>query len=116
MESNCKRKEFTPKKDAESKQKKRLKDTARCTVKNVEAKVRVPETCESGESDSDIEFLKVVPGTFQDHVFVHRKVKTEVKDVDVKIEETRRNLFHVNVSESDYSEVETETSKVKKTC
>ena len=77
-------------------------------------------TCESGESDSDIEFLKEVPGTFQDHVFVHRKVKTEVKDVDekasvdVKIEETRRNLFHVNVSESDYSEVETETSKVKK--
>ena len=120
MESNCKRNEFTPKKDAESKQKKRLKDTARCTVKNVEAKVRVPETCESGESDSDIEFLKEVPGTFQDHVFVHRKVKTEVKDVDekasvdVKIEETRRNLFHVNVSESDYSEVETETSKVKK--
>ena len=120
MESNCKRKEFSPKKDAESKQKKRLKDTARCTVKNVEAKVRVPETCESGESDSDIEFLKEVPGTFQDHVFVHRKVKTEVKDVDekasvdVKIEETRRNLLHVNVSESDYSEVETETSKVKK--
>ena len=120
MESNCKRKEFTPKKDAVRKQKKRLKDTARCTVKNVEAKVHVPETCESGESDSDIEFLKEVPGTFQDHVFVHRKVKTEVKDVDekasvdVKIEETRRNLFHVNVSESDYSEVETETSKVKK--
>ena len=53
-------------------------------------------------------------------MFVHRKVKTEVKDVDqkesvdVKIEETRRNLFHVNVSESDCSEVETETSKVKK--
>ena len=68
MESNCKRKEFTPKKDAESKQKKIL---VRCTVKNVEAaaKVCVPETCESGESDSD-------------HVFVHRKVKTEVKDVD----------------------------------
>ena len=69
MESNCKRKEFTPKKYAESKQKKRL---VRCTVKkNVEAaaKVRVPEICESGESDSD-------------HVFVHRKVKTEVKDVD----------------------------------
>ena len=34
--------------------------------------------------------------------------------VDVKIEETRRNLFHVNVSESNCSEVETETSKVKK--
>ena len=31
----------------------------------------------------------------------------------MKIEETRRNLFHVNVSESDCSEVETETSKVK---
>ena len=30
MESNCKRKEFTPKKDAESKQKKRL---VRCTMK-----------------------------------------------------------------------------------
>ena len=60
--------ESTPKKDAESKQKKRL---VNCTVKSVEAaiKVRVPETCESGESDSD-------------HVFVHRKVKTEVKDVD----------------------------------
>ena len=29
----------------------------------------MPETCESGESDSD-------------HVFVHRNVKTEVKDVD----------------------------------
>ena len=41
--------------------------------KNVEvaAKVRVPETCESGGSDSD-------------HVFVHRKVKTEVKDVDYR--------------------------------
>ena len=57
------------------------------------------------------------------HVFAHRKVKTEMKDVDekasvdLKIEETRRNLFHVNVSESDCSEVETETSKVKKkTC
>ena len=67
----------------------------------------MPETCESGES-------------YSDHVFVHRKVKTEVKDVDekasvdVKIEETRRNLFHVNVSESDCSEFETETSKVKK--
>ena len=67
----------------------------------------MPETCESGESDSD-------------HVFVHRKVKTEVKDVDekasvdLKIEGTRRNLFHVNVSESDCSEVETETSKVKR--
>ena len=77
--------------------------------KNVEvaAKVRVPEICESGGSDSD-------------HVFVHRKVKTEVKDVDekasvdLKIGETRRNLYHVNVSESDCSEVETETSKVKK--
>ena len=107
MESNCIRKEFTPKKDAESKQKERLKDTARCTAKNVEAKVHVHETCESGESDSDIEFLKEVPGTVQDHVFVHRKVKTEVKDVDekasvdVKIEETHRNLFYVNVSESD---------------
>ena len=84
-------------------------------------KLRLPETCESGESDSDIEFLKEVPGTFQDHVFVHRKVKIEVKDVDqkasvdVKIEETRRNLFHVNVlCESDCSEAETETSKVKK--
>ena len=72
-----------------------LRTQLRCTVKHVEAKVRVPETCESGESDSDIEFLKEVPGTFQDHVFVHRKVKTEVKDVDekasvdVKIEETR---------------------------
>ena len=32
----------------------------------------------------------------------------------MKIEETRGNLFHVNVSESDCSEVETETSKVKK--
>ena len=32
----------------------------------------------------------------------------------MKIEETRRNLFHVNISESDCSEVETETSKVKK--
>ena len=32
----------------------------------------------------------------------------------MKIEETRRNLLHVNVSESDCSEVETETSKVKK--
>ena len=32
----------------------------------------------------------------------------------MKIEETHRNLFHVNVSESDCSEVETETSKVKK--
>ena len=31
----------------------------------------------------------------------------------MKIEETRRNLFHVNVSESDCSEVETEASKVK---
>ena len=83
-------------------------------------KVRVSETCESGKSDSDIEFLKETPGFSQDHVFVHRKVKTEVKDVDqkesvdVKIEETCRNLFHVNVSESDCSEVETETSKVKK--
>ena len=53
-------------------------------------------------------------------MFVHRKVKTEMKDVDekasvdVKIEETRRNLFHVNVSESDCSAVEPETSKVKK--
>ena len=71
------------------------------------AKVRVPGTCESGGSDSD-------------HVFVHRKVKTEVKDVDekasvdLKIKETRRNLFHVNVSESDCSEFETETSKVKR--
>ena len=119
MESNCKKKEFTPEKDAESEQKKRLKDTVTCTVKNAGVKLRVPETCESGESDSDIEFLKEVPGTFQDHVFVHRKVKIEVKDVDqkasvdVKIEEARRNLFHVNVSESDCSEVETETSKVK---
>ena len=66
----------------------------------------MPETCQSDESDFD-------------HVFVHRKVKTKVKDadektlVDVKIEETRRNSFHVNVSESDGSEVETETSKVK---
>ena len=34
--------------------------------------------------------------------------------MDVKIEETRRNLFHANVSESDCSEVENETSKVKK--
>ena len=55
-----------------------------------------------------------------DHVFVHRKVKTEVKDVDekasvdVKIEETRRHLFDVNVTESDCSAVEPETSKVKK--
>ena len=34
----------------------------------------------------------------------------------MKIEETRRNLFHVNISESDCSEAEaeTETSKVKK--
>ena len=54
-------------------------------------------------------------------MFAHRKVKTEMKDVDekasvdLKIEETRRNLFHVNVvSESDCSEVETETSKVKR--
>ena len=97
-------------------QKKRLKDVVTCTVKNAEVKLRVPETCESGESDSDIEFLKEVPGTFQDHVFVQRKVKIEVKVVDqkasldAKIEETRRNLFHVNVSESDCSE----TSKVKK--
>ena len=80
-------------------QKKRLKDVVTCTVKNAEVKLRVPETCESGESDSDIEFLKEVPGTFQDHVFVHRKVKIEVKvvdqkaSVDVKIEETRRNLL-----------------------
>ena len=34
--------------------------------------------------------------------------------VGLKIEETCLNLFHVNVSESDCSEVETETSKVKK--
>ena len=52
-------------------------------------------------------------------MFVHRKVKTKVKDVDqkesvdVKIEETRRNLFHVKVSKSYCSEVETETSKKK---
>ena len=32
----------------------------------------------------------------------------------MKIEETHRNLYHVNVSESDRNEVETETSKVKK--
>ena len=32
----------------------------------------------------------------------------------MKIEETRRNLFDVNVSESDCTEVENETSKVKK--
>ena len=53
MESNCKRKEFTPEKDVESEQK-RLKDTVTCTVKNAEVKL---EACESGESDSDIEFL-----------------------------------------------------------
>ena len=78
------------------------------------------ETCESGESDSNIEFLEEIPGTIHHHTFVHRKVKTEVKDidqkesVDVKIKETRRNLFRVKVSESDCSEVETETSKVRK--
>ena len=32
----------------------------------------------------------------------------------MKIEGTRQNLFHANVSESDCSEVETETSKVKR--
>ena len=48
MESNCKRKEFTPEKDVESEQKKRLKDTVTCTVKNAEVKL---EACESGESD-----------------------------------------------------------------
>ena len=121
MDSNAKRKDVTPKKDAEIE----LKYTVTFTVKheNAEVKVHVLETCENGESDSDIEFLKEIPGTIQ-HVFVHRKVKTEVKDadqkesVDVKIEETRRNLFHVKVSESDCScsEVETETSKVKITC
>ena len=46
-------------------QKKRFKDTVTCTVKTAEVKVRhVPETCKNGESDSDIEFLKEVPGTF----------------------------------------------------
>ena len=77
MESNCKRKEFTPKKDAESEQKKRLKDTVTCTIKNEKMKVHMAETCESSESDSDTEFLKEVPGTFQDHVFVDRKSKSK---------------------------------------
>ena len=77
MESNCKRKEFTPEKDAESEQKKRLKDTVICTVKYAEVKVRIAETCESSESDSDAEFLKEVPGTFQDHVFVDKKSKSK---------------------------------------
>ena len=51
------KKGFTPDKDAESEQKKRLKDTVTCTVKNAEVKL---EACESGESDSDIEFLNPI--------------------------------------------------------
>ena len=35
----------------------------------------------------------------------------EKESVYMKIEETRQNVFHVRASESDYSEVETETSK-----
>ena len=88
MESNSERKDFTPKKDAEGEHKKDLSTqyAITCTVEqeNAEVKVRVSETCESSESDSDIEFLKEIPGTIQHHVFVHRKVKTEVKDVDQK--------------------------------
>ena len=45
MESNCNRKEFTPENDAESEQKKILKDTVTCTVKNADVKL---EACENG--------------------------------------------------------------------
>ena len=64
MESNSRREEFTTKKDAKDEHKKdlrtRAEDTVTCIVKheNTEVKVGVSETCESGESDSDMEFLK----------------------------------------------------------